>query len=49
MVFVSFSQLLPILWNSFSIGTAKIMYFLVFFLEQASCPLNSSTSSFMMK
>ena len=43
------SQSLPILLNSFSFGTEKIMYFSVFSPKQVNCPSNSSASSNMIK
>ena len=49
MYFVIPSPFLSTLGHSFSIGTEKVMYFLVFSLNQVNCFSNSSANSFMIK
>ena len=50
MVFVISFQFLSILVTYLSIGTEKLMYYLVFSLKQLLIfPLNSSASSFMIE
>ena len=47
--FAIFSQFLSIHITSFSIGTVKVMYFLVFSPKPVNYFLNSSANSFMAK
>ena len=49
MIFLISFPFLSILATSFSNGTDKVMYFLIFSLKHIKCPSNSSPSSYMIK
>ena len=48
MFFVISTPFLSILVTSFTIGTVKVMSFLVFSPKQVNCFLNSSAKSFLI-
>ena len=49
MFFVILSSCLSILVNSFSVGTGKVMYILVFSTKLFNCFSDSFTNSFIIK